>query len=394
MVKCANIKHNNLNNKMFKRLLEAQIKKEFFLGKAIIVVGPRQVGKTTLIENMLKVFAENNFIKFNCDYSEDREILNEQSLKKIEKIIGVKKIVFIDEGQKVHNIGNTLKILVDYYKNTKQIIVTGSSSINLLDKTAEPLTGRKRVYKMYPISCREISLTYDNLYLDKHLGDLLIFGQYPGILNLTSYEEKIKELSDLAESSLYKDILEFQGIKNSSVITKLLKALALQIGSEVSLNKIGGTLGIDSRAVEKYIDILEKSYIIFRLQPYFTNKRKELSKMNKVFFFDLGVRNAVINNFNFLDSRNDVGQLFENFVILEKMKIREYGNISAYQYFWKDYNGKEIDLLEEYGGILHAYEIKWSRDKDKIKIPGLFQKMYKDYEYNVINQKNYLDFLV
>lgn len=377
---------------MFKRLLETQIKKNFFLGKVIIVVGPRQVGKTTLIEEILKISDKDSFIKFNCDYSEDREMLNEQSLKKLEKIISDKKFIFIDEGQKVRNIGNTLKILVDHYKKSKQVIVTGSSSINILDKTAEPLTGRKIVYKMYPISCQEISSTYDNLYLDKHLSDLLIFGQYPGVLNQNSYEGKTKELLELATSGLYKDILEFQDVKNSSIITKLLKVLALQVGSEASLNEIGGMLGLDSRSVEKYIDLLEKSYIIFRLPPYFTNKRKELSKMNKIFFYDLGIRNVVINNFNFLDSRNDVGQLFENFVILEKMKIREYGNLNAYQYFWKDYNGKEIDLLEEYGGVLHAYEIKWS--KDKIKTPGLFQELYENYEFNIINQKNYLDFLV
>jgi len=377
---------------MFKRLLEIQIKKNFFSGKAIIVVGPRQVGKTTLIEKMLNISGGDNFIKFNCDYSEDREMLNEQSLKKLEKIISDKKFIFIDEGQKVENIGNTLKILVDHYKKSKQVIVTGSSSINILDKTVEPLTGRKIVYKMYPISCNEISLTYNNLYLDKHLNDLLIFGQYPEVLNQGSYEQKTKELLELATSGLYKDILEFQDVKNSSVITKLIKALALQVGSEVSLSEIGGMIGIDSRTVEKYIDLLEKSYIVFRLPPYFTNKRKELSKMNKIFFYDLGIRNAVINNFNFLDSRNDIGQLFENFIILEKMKIREYENINAYQYFWKDYNGKEIDLIEEYGGVLHAYEIKWK--KDKVKIPGLFQKLYDNYEFKIINQKNYLDFLV
>lgn len=377
---------------MFKRLLETQIKKNLFLGKAIILVGPRQVGKTTLIEKIINKFGNDSFIKFNCDYSEDREMLNEQSLKKLEKIISDKKIIFIDEGQKVENIGNTLKILVDHYKKSKQVIVTGSSSINILDKTAEPLTGRKIVYKMYPISCGEISFTYDNLYLDKHLNDLLIFGQYPEVLNQDSYEQKTKELLELATSGLYKDILEFQDVKNSSIITKLIKALALQVGSEVSLSEIGGMLGIDLRTVEKYIDLLEKSYIVFRLPPYFTNKRKELNKMNKIFFYDLGIRNAVINNFNFLDSRNDVGQLFENFVILEKMKIREYNNLNAYQYFWKDYNGREIDLIEEYGGILHAYEIKWK--KNKVKIPGLFQKLYNNYEFEVVNQKNYLDFLV
>ncbi len=330
--------------------------------------------------------------RFNCDYSEDREILNDQSIKKLEKIISDKKFIFIDEGQKVQNIGNMLKILVDYYKESKQIIVAGSSSINILDKTAEPLTGRKIVYKMYPISCKEISLTYDNLYLDKHLNDLLIFGQYPRVLNQNSYESKTKEILELATSGLYKDILEFQDIKNSSVITKLIKAVALQVGSEVSMSEIGGIIGLDSRTVEKYVDLLEKSYIIFRLPPYFTNKRKELSKMNKIYFYDLGIRNAVINNFNFLDSRNDAGQLFENFVILEKMKIREYGSINAYQYFWKDYNGKEIDLIEEYGGVLHAYEIKWN--KDRAKVPGLFLKLYKYYEFKIINKKNYLDFLV
>ncbi len=378
---------------MFKRILKEKIISNFFSGKVIIIVGPRQVGKTTLMDDIIDSKSINSeTVRFNCDYIEDRELLNEESLKKVEKMIGEKKYIFIDEGQKVEKIGPMLKILADFYKDKKQIVASGSSSINILDKTSEPLTGRKVVYKMYPVSLDEMKLTFDLSYIEKNLENFLIFGTYPRILSLDSYEKKINELYELTGGGLYKDILEFQDIKNSNVIIKLLKALALQIGSEVSLHEIGGIVNLDLRTVERYIDLLEKSFILFRLPPYFTNKRKELSKMNKIYFYDLGIRNAIINNFNFLDSRDDAGKLFENFIISERMKYRDYYDIHSYQYFWRNYNKSEIDLLEEYNGKLHAYEIKWN--KDKVKPPLNFMETYNNSEFNLINKKNYYDFLL
>lgn len=356
-----------------------------------MIIGARQVGKTTLLENFLSD-KEYESIKFNGDFLDDRELLNSQDKERLLMIIGDKRYIIIDEAQKAKNIGNTLKILVDHFKNTKQIIVTGSSSIHLLDNTSEALTGRKIVYHMYPISFEEISKTYSIQKAEKQIEDLLIFGSYPKVLLENSHIGKKEKLTELTTSSLYKDILEFQNIKNSDVLTKLLKALALQIWWEVSYQELGKIVSIDAKTVEKYIDLLEKSFIIFRLPPYFTNKRKELNKMNKIYFYDLGIRNTLINNFNFLDQRDDKWALRENFVILERMKRRKYHKNTAYQYFRKEYNGKEIDLIEEDNWMIRAYECKLSKES---KIPKIFESEYNNIElYTTINRHTITKFLL
>ncbi|MEI6425956.1 MAG: ATP-binding protein [Candidatus Absconditabacteria bacterium] len=376
---------------MYTRILTESIVEKLFSGEIIMIIGARQVGKTTLLENFLSD-KEYESIKFNGDFLDDRELLNSQDKERLLMIIGDKRYIIIDEAQKAKNIGNTLKILVDHFKNTKQIIVTGSSSIHLLDNTSEALTGRKIVYHMYPISFEEISKTYSIQKAEKQIEDLLIFGSYPKVLLENSHIGKKEKLTELTTSSLYKDILEFQNIKNSDVLTKLLKALALQIGGEVSYQELGKIVSIDAKTVEKYIDLLEKSFIIFRLPPYFTNKRKELNKMNKIYFYDLGIRNTLINNFNFLDQRDDKGALRENFVILERMKRRKYHKNTAYQYFRKEYNGKEIDLIEEDNGMIRAYECKLSKES---KIPKIFESEYNNIElYTTINRHTITKFLL
>ena len=377
---------------MYKRIIADEIYRNFFSGEVMVIVGARQVGKTYLLKRIIKnKKIKDDLVFLNCDYLEDRELLNQQKLEPLKRIIGKKKYLFIDEGQKAENIGNTLKMLVDFYKKEKQIIVTGSSSIHLLDQTAEPLTGRKRVFYLYPISASEIIEQKGELEFQKQFTENLIFGSYPKVLNQLSNEEKIISLKELASSNLYRDILEFQLIKNPSVLNKLLKALALQVGSEVSLHKLGNLIGINLRTAERYIDLLEKSFVIFRLAPYVTNKRKEISKMHKIYFYDLGIRNAIINNFNILENRNDVGQLFENYFILERMKYRSYYRLFANQYFWKNYEQSEVDLIEEFDGNLQAYELKWS--KHRAALPLSFRKNYQADCY-LVSRENFLDFLL
>ncbi len=378
--------------RLFLRLLEKRLKKDSFKGKALVLVGPRQVGKTTLIKEILKTY-KNKKIKFlNCDNPRDLESLENKDLEYLENIVGHSKILFIDEAHKVPNIGQTLKILVDHYGKKIQIFVTASSSFNLLYKTQEPLTGRKFVYNLYPLSMEEIYPEKDFLKIQKELEQLLIFGSYPEVVKKRSFEDKIQLLRELSTSYLYKDILEFQQVKNPGIINKLLKALALQIGQEVSYTELAGLLEIDKNTVERYVDLLEKCFVVFRLSPYTQNKRKELSRLRKIYFYDLGVRNAIINNFNFFDLRDDIGKLFENFMIVERLKYREYHQVYSDQYFWRTYDGSEVDLVEDRDGKLLGYEFKWKKKKwSKRPLKWL---EYKNSSYNVITKDNLEKFIL
>ena len=350
---------------MYKRLIEETILKKFFKGKILIIVGARQTGKTTLGSSLMKKFSQEEIRSFNCDNPTDREYLSNKDLEFLEQLVGEAKLIFIDEAQKVANIGETLKLLVDFYKRKKQIIVTGSSSLNLLDNTQEPLTGRKYVYQLFPLSLEEIYSDKNYLKLTKELESLMIFGSYPEVVSQKSFEDKRELLKELASSYIYKDILGFQEIKSPDVLVKLLKALALQIGSQVSYTELANIVKIDKKTIERYIELLEKSFVIFRLNPFSKNKRREISKLKKIYFYDTGIRNAVINNFNFLDSRRDVGMLWENFMIAERMKFRLYHQIETEQYFWRTYDGNEIDLVEEGAGKLRGYEFKWNFKEER-----------------------------
>ena len=378
---------------MYKRTLQKKIKKKLFKGKAIVIVGARQTGKTTLAECLIKRSKHTtNTIAFNCDNYDDREKLNNVNLTFLQNLIGEKKIIFIDEGQKVETIGQTIKLLVDHYKVKKQIIVTGSSALNLLHKTQEPLTGRKFVYNLYPLSLEEI-YTRENLFkLYKELEHNLIFGTYPDVVNQKSFSDKRKVLKELTSSYLYKDILEHESVKSSDVLVKILKSLALQIGNEVSYHELSNLIGLDLRTVERYIDLLQKNYIIFRLPPYATKKRREISRMNKIYFYDLGIRNTIIDNLNFLEARNDTGALFENFMICERLKYREYHEVYASQYFWRTYDGSEVDLVEEMGGKIYGFEFKWNKKKSSRK--PLKWLEYKDSTFKVITKEDIHHFVI
>lgn len=376
---------------MYNRIISKQIKDKFFKGKVIIIVGPRQVGKTTLSLEIIKKYNKKDIIIFNCDNPSDREALDNKDLEFLLKAIGKAKIIFIDEGQKTKTIGQTLKLLVDHFGKDRQIIITGSSSFNLIDKTTEALTGRKFIYHLYPLSFEEIFQKKNILDFKKELEVFMIFGNYPEVAGEQSNKERIERLKNLASSYLYKDILEFQDIKNPDILRKLLKALALQIGSEVSYNELANLIGVDKKTIERYIDLLEKNFIIFRLSPYFKNKRREISKLKKIYFYDLGIRNAIINNFNFFDSRNDQGQLWENLAIIERMKYQDYHGIYSNNYFWRAYSGAEIDFIEERDGKLYGFELKWGRKRGRI--PQEWQKD-KNSEYKVISPDDILGFFL
>ena len=368
------------------RTIEESLKSDFFKGKIIILVGPRQVGKTTLINHILENYS--SIITFSGDDRKDRNTLAKNSFAFLDNLIGEKKVIFIDEAQKIEEIGNTLKLLVDNYGEEKQIIATGSSSLNLLSNTSEPLTGRKYVYELYPLSVGEIYSQRHPLDIDKELESLLIYGTYPDIYK-GSLKLKENHLTEIIRNYLYKDILELENVKNSSSLDTLLSALALQIGSEVSLSELSNLLNLNLRTVERYIDLLEKNYVIFRLPPYYTNERKVLSKQNKIYFYDLGIRNALINNFNPLSRRNDRGALWENFLIIERMKLNAYTNRYVSKFFWRTYDGAEVDYIEKYADSLDGFEFKWSKVKNAPKS----WLEYTNAKYELINMDNFKKFL-
>ena len=343
---------------MIKRILKENISKHTFRGQVLIIQGPRQVGKTTLSLEVVKDLKTKGEVRiFNCDDPDHRDILENRGLEALKKTVGSAKIVFIDEGQKLSTIGQTLKLLADYFKKSVQVIVTGSSTMNLLDKTQEALTGRKKVYTLYPISLEEVA---KNTRIEKKkLETLLIFGSYPHVVTEHKKEDKIDILKELKTSYLYRDVFDFQGMKNADIFMNLVKALAHQIGNEVSYTELANLLKINRVTVERYIHVLEQSFIVFRLPVFTRNKRRELSKLKKIYFYDVGIRNAIINNFNPLDKRDDLGALWENFMVVERMKYREYHHIEANQYFWRTYDGSEVDLVEEREGELYGYEFKW-----------------------------------
>jgi predicted AAA+ superfamily ATPase len=324
-----------------------------------MLVGARQTGKTTLAQMVLSHFAERYKVRFiNGDDPADREILDNKSLEHLKRVVGDAEILFIDEGQKIRTIGQSLKLLVDYYGQARQIIVTGSSTINLLDATQEPLTGRKFVYTLYPLAISEILPQPDPLAFNKMLAERLLYGSYPRVVQQVSFENKVREIKEIVSSYLYRDILEFQQVKNPDQLHKLLQALALQIGSEASYTELSRTVGVDKNTIERYVQLLERSFVIFRLSPYAGNKRRTISKLRKIYFWDTGVRNALIQNFNPLELRQDAGKLFENWVIVERMKKNAYENRLVSSFFWRTYDGNEIDYIEEAGQALQGFEFK------------------------------------
>lgn len=372
------------------QIIPRQIQKSFenslFQGKVVILYGARQVGKTTLVREIQKKYAD-EAIYFNCDEPDIRQALTDKTSTELKEFLGNKKLVILDEAQRIKNIGLTLKLLIDSYPQM-QIIATGSSSFDLSNKIAEPLTGRKFEFHLYPLSLEELKSIYSDLEIDRLLEQRMIFGMYPEIVNAQG--DAGARLKELATSYLYKDILQFQNIKNNEAIEKLLQALALQIGNEVSYNELAQMTGIDKNTVSSYIHILEKAFIIFRLGPFSRNLRNELKKLRKIYFYDTGIRNVLINNLNPLDLRQDKGALWENFMISERQKFNNNHDKSPNAYFWRTLQGQEIDYIEDAGGKISAYEFKWQ--KEKFRQPRAFAEAYKS-EVVLINKGNYKVFL-
>ncbi|MBI5416105.1 MAG: ATP-binding protein [Candidatus Omnitrophica bacterium] len=366
---------------MIKRTLKENIIQQSFHGQVLIIQGPRQAGKTTLALDIAKTLKGKGAVRiFNCDDPDHRALLENRGLEALKSAVGPARVLFIDEGQKLSTIGQTLKLLADYYKKNLQVVVTGSSAIHLLDKTQESLTGRKKVYTLYPVSLEEIS--QGGGVGQRELEPFLVYGSYPKVVTAKRKQDKVDILRELKTSYLYRDVFDFQGMKNADVFMNLVKALAYQIGNEVSYRELSNLLKISYVTVERYVHILEQSFIVFHLPVFTRNKRRELSRLRKIYFYDVGIRNAVINNFTPLNERDDLGALWENFMVVERMKYREYHRIEANQYFWRTYDGSEVDLVEERGGRLYGYEFKW-KPREHPRVLAKWNE-YKGSSYQVI----------
>lgn len=370
---------------MIKRTLSQKIEPRFFKGKAIIVLGPRQVGKTTLIQELLR---NKEYLFLNGDDPAIREMLQSASTSKLQSIIGKHSILFIDEAQRIADIGITLKLITDQFKNV-QLLVSGSSALELNNNTQEPLTGRKFEYHLYPISWQELEEHLGYISSTQQLEERLVYGMYPDVINNRS--DAYEVLKQLSTSYLFKDVLSLAGIRKPALLEKLLRALALQLGNEVSYNELSNLLGIDKATVSRYIDILEKSYIIFQLNSFSRNQRNEIKNNRKIYFYDNGIRNMIINNLNPLELRNDTGALWENFLISERIKIQSYHSLYSNNYFWRTIQKQEIDFIEESSGKISAYEFKW-RSGGRNKIPTSFLENYKA-EGTIIDRENFRTFV-
>ncbi len=374
-----------------KRDLQGILSQKLGKGKVLMLIGPRQVGKTTLLRKLLSESgAENSVQYWNCDEVDVRNILAEESSARLKSFVGNSKFIVIDEAQRVQNIGLKLKILHDSFPDV-QFAVTGSSALELSDTINESLTGRKFEYNLFPFSTNELVHNFSMLEEMKLLENRLIFGFYPDVVNNPGEEKEI--LSSIVSSYLYKDVFEFQDIRKPAIIEKLIQALALQIGSEVSFNELGNLLGIDSLTVQKYVDLLEKAYVIFHLHSYSRNVRNELKKSIKIYFYDNGVRNAVISNFSSYDLRTDIGMIWENFLISERVKNNAFHNRKAKYYFWRTTQKQEVDFIEEIDGKFSAYEFKYNPRKTNVKCPLTFSNNYPEIPFSVITRDNYLDFV-
>ena len=375
---------------MFQRELQSIIIDKCFKQKAIILLGARQVGKTTLLKKIMQE-QENKVLYLNCDEPQTVLALTNRNLKELQMLIGTNKFIVIDEAQKVDNIGLTLKIIVDNMPDV-QIIATGSSAFELRNRLNEPLTGRKYEYQMFPISTSEIYNTSGYIDIQRLLEPRLIYGSYPDILNQSDDTQML--LRTLTDSYLYKDILATENLRKPDILDKLLRALAYQIGSEVSYNELAQIVGSDSKTVEKYIELLEKCFIIFRLNGLNRNLRNELKKAKKIYFYDNGIRNAVIQQFAPLEMRDDVGALWENFFISERIKRNHYQQHYCNIYFWRTQSQQEIDYIEERDGMMSVFEMKWNTKKAKTTIPESFLKAYPIKETTIITPDNYLEWLI
>ncbi len=384
--------NDNIAHMAIPRWLADPIKEKLSHGnKGIILYGARQTGKTTLIREIIRDLGIKT-LTINGDQNRFQDILISRDLAQIRSLTEGYKLLFIDEAQRIPEIGLALKIMLDNLPGLK-LIITGSSSLDLASKISEPLTGRVWTYRLYPVAFVELRRLYNGVELNTQLEERLIYGSYPEIFSYTSLSARQEYLQNLSDAYLYKDLLELGGLKNSRKIRNLLKLVAFQTGNQVSLSELGTALEMGKDTVNRYLDFLEKSFVLFRLSGFNRNLRKEVTKMDKIYFYDLGIRNSIIDNLKPLGDRNDVGQLWENFCITERMKMTGYRQILCSHYFWRTYTGAEIDYVEERGGKLFGYEFKW-REKQFSSPPKSWVSTYPGSSFTDISRKNYQKFVL
>lgn len=358
--------------------------------KVVLVYGPRRTGKTTLLEHFIQGLSE----PYHLINGEDffiQQVLSSQSIDKLKDFVGPKKWLIIDEAQKIPAIGLNLKLIVDHIPDIR-VIVTGSSSFDLASQVGEPLTGRKWTLRLFPLSQMELAQKENAAETAARLESRLIYGSYPEVVLSEDDQLRQRYLKEIISSYLYKDILELEGVRHSDKLVRLLQLLAFQIGKEVSFAELGGQLGLNKNTVDRYLDLLEKAFVVYQLRGFSRNLRKEVSKSPRYYFYDIGIRNALIQNFNPLNLRDDAGVLWENYLVMERVKKQEYTAISCANYFWRTYDKKEIDWIEEREGRLFAYEFKWSPSAKAVP-PNDFMKAYPDTDFSRVDTENYLKFI-
>ncbi|HAQ37521.1 MAG TPA: ATPase [Saprospirales bacterium] len=371
------------------RELSENIKKKLLPNKVTIILGARRVGKTVLVNELLKTIDE-PVLKLNGEDIHVHDRLAIRTVENYSQLLGSFRFLFIDEAQKIPDIGLKLKLMIDSIEGLR-IVISGSSSLDIVQDTGEPLTGRKNTFILYSLSEREFNQTGQGFNQIDKLRERLVYGSYPELLHLPDRQEKADYLNEMVSSYLLKDILVFENIKNSHKIFNLLRLIAFQIGSEVSLEELGRQSALSKNTVEKYLDILSKVFILHKVPGFSKNLRKEITKSSKWYFLDNGIRNAIIANFNPVESRNDIGQLWENYMISERLKFLNYKRISSNNYFWRTYEQQEIDWVEERAGSLYGYEFKWK--ETRVKTPPQWKKAYPDAHFELINKDNFVQWL-
>lgn len=367
------------------RDIESRIISKLKNNKVIVLLGARRVGKSILLKQIISK-TNTGYLVFNGEDANVKELFKTHTIQNFKNLLGAKRLLVIDEAQNIENIGQKLKLMIDEIE-TLNIIITGSSAFDISNKTGEPLTGRKHTFYLYPFSEQEYNQIEDITQKPDNLKHRLVYGNYPELIHLKNNDEKKEYLSEIVNSYLLKDILAFENIRNSSKIMSLLRLISWQVGSEVSYNELGKKLGMSKNTVEKYLDLLSKVFILYKVEGFSRNLRKEVVKSNKWYFYDNGIRNTIIANLQNIELRNDIGILWENYIISERLKQQSYSGIISNNYFWRTYNGQEIDWIEERDGDLFAYEIKWNKTA---KVPSAWKQAYPEAKFEVVNKNNYL----